>query len=91
MLKPGCVVIDVGINYVPDSTKKAGHRLVGDVHYESASKVASWITPVPGGVGPMTVAILMVNTLRSAERLWAKGRERRVTPLPLQIKEAVPR
>ncbi|KAG8707883.1 tetrahydrofolate synthase [Ceratobasidium sp. 394] len=90
MLKPGCVVIDVGINYVPDATKKTGHRLVGDVHYESASKVASWITPVPGGVGPMTVAILMVNTLRSAESLWAKGRERRVTPLPLQIKEAVP-
>ncbi|KAG8703075.1 tetrahydrofolate synthase [Ceratobasidium sp. 395] len=90
MLKPGCVVIDVGINYVPDATKKSGHRLVGDVHYESASKVASWITPVPGGVGPMTVAMLMVNTLRSAESLWAKGRERRVTPLPLDIKEVVP-
>ncbi|KAG9091943.1 tetrahydrofolate synthase [Ceratobasidium sp. 370] len=90
MLKPGCIVIDVGINYVPDATKKTGQRLVGDVHYESASKVASWITPVPGGVGPMTVAMLMVNTLRSAESLWAKGRERRVTPLPLQIKEVVP-
>jgi len=90
MLKPGCVVIDVGINYVPDASKKSGQRLVGDVHYESAAKVASWITPVPGGVGPMTVAMLMVNTLRSAEQLWAKTRERRVTPLPLELKEVVP-
>ncbi|QRV87436.1 methylenetetrahydrofolate dehydrogenase (NAD+) [Ceratobasidium sp. AG-Ba] len=90
MLKPGCVVIDVGINYVPDSTKKSGQRLVGDVHFESASKVASWITPVPGGVGPMTVAMLMVNTLRSAESLWVKSRERKITPLPLQLKENVP-
>ncbi|CAE6428591.1 unnamed protein product [Rhizoctonia solani] len=57
---------------------------------ESASKVAGYITPVPGGVGPMTVAMLMVNTLRSAEALWAKARERKVTPLPLDIKEAVP-
>ncbi|KAG9125386.1 tetrahydrofolate synthase [Ceratobasidium sp. 392] len=57
MLKPGCVVIDFGMNYVPDAAKKAGYRPVGDVHYESASKVASWITPVPGGVGPMTFAI----------------------------------
>ena len=91
MLKPGCIVIDVGINYLPDPSKKSGQRLVGDVHYESAAKVASWITPVPGGVGPMTVAMLMVNTLRSAEQLWAKSRERRVTPLPLELKEAVPR
>ncbi|KAF8759700.1 FTHFS protein [Rhizoctonia solani] len=90
MLKPGCVVIDVGINYVPDSSKKSGQRLVGDVHFESASKVAGHITPVPGGVGPMTVAILMVNTLRSAESIWAKGKERTVTPLPLDIKEVVP-
>lgn len=91
MLKPGCVVIDVGINYVPDASKKSGQRLVGDVHYESASQVASWITPVPGGVGPMTVAMLMVNTLRSAESLWARTRERRIAPLPLDIKEVVPR
>ncbi|CAE6509026.1 unnamed protein product [Rhizoctonia solani] len=90
MLKPGCVVIDVGINYVPDASKKTGRRLVGDVHFESASKVAGYITPVPGGVGPTTVALLMVNTLRSAEALWAKERERRLTPLPLDIKEAVP-
>ncbi|QRW16162.1 methylenetetrahydrofolate dehydrogenase (NAD+) [Rhizoctonia solani] len=78
MLKPGCVVIDVGINYVPDSSKKSGQRLVGDVHFESVSKVAGHITPVPGGVGPMTVAILMVNTLRSAESIWAKGRKGRL-------------
>lgn len=91
MIKPGAIVIDVGINYIPDATKKSGQRLVGDVHYESASKVAGYITPVPGGVGPMTVALLMVNTLRSAETLWAKGRERKLTPLPLDIKESVPR
>ncbi|EUC62332.1 C-1-tetrahydrofolate synthase [Rhizoctonia solani AG-3 Rhs1AP] len=90
MLRPGCVVIDVGINYLPDESKKSGQRLVGDVHFESAAKVAGYITPVPGGVGPTTVALLMVNTLRSAEAIWAKERERRVTPLPLDIKQAVP-
>lgn len=63
-LKPGCVVIDVGINAVQDSTKKLGHRLVGDVHFEEASAVASLITPVPGGVGPMTIAMLLRNTLQ---------------------------
>lgn len=62
-LKPGCTVIDVGINGVPDATKKSGFRLVGDVDYESASKVAGAITPVPGGVGPMTVAMLLRNTI----------------------------
>ncbi|KAF8350705.1 tetrahydrofolate dehydrogenase/cyclohydrolase [Amanita rubescens] len=66
-IKPGAVVIDVGINYVPDSTKKSGQRLVGDVEFNAAAEVASYITPVPGGVGPMTVALLMVNTLQSAE------------------------
>ncbi|KAK2466913.1 hypothetical protein APHAL10511_001171 [Amanita phalloides] len=68
-IKPGAVVIDVGINYVPDPTKKSGQRLVGDVEFGAASAVASFITPVPGGVGPMTVAMLMVNTLQSAERM----------------------
>ncbi|KAG8467069.1 hypothetical protein KFE25_000385 [Diacronema lutheri] len=62
-LKPGCVVIDVGINSKPDPTAKRGYRLVGDVHYESAARVAGWITPVPGGVGPMTIVMLMRNTL----------------------------
>ncbi|KAF8921295.1 formate--tetrahydrofolate ligase-domain-containing protein [Mucidula mucida] len=89
-IKPGAVVIDVGINYVPDSTKKSGQRLVGDVHFTQASTVASHITPVPGGVGPMTVALLMENTLTSAERLWQKSRNRKVKPLKLDILEKVP-
>ncbi|KAK7014860.1 FTHFS-domain-containing protein [Favolaschia claudopus] len=89
-LKPGAVVIDVGINYIPDSTKKSGQRLVGDVDFTSASEVASHITPVPGGVGPMTVAMLMENTLKSAERLWEKQRQRKVKPLKLNILEKVP-
>jgi len=67
MLKPGCVVIDVGINRVPDPSSKTGSRMVGDVHFASASAVASAITPVPGGVGPMTIAMLMRNTLLAAK------------------------
>ncbi len=66
-IKPGAAVIDVGINSVPDATKKSGHRLVGDVCYAEAKEVAGFITPVPGGVGPMTIAMLMRNTLRAAE------------------------
>merc|ERR1719476_768171 len=62
-LKPGCVVIDVGINSVEDSTKKAGYRLVGDVCTSEAKEVCSAITPVPGGVGPMTIAMLLKNTV----------------------------
>jgi len=65
-LKPGCIVIDVGINSIDDSTKKAGYRLVGDVCFDEAKQVASMITPVPGGVGPMTIAMLMKNTLHLA-------------------------
>lgn len=67
MIKPGAVVIDVGMNHVPDATKAKGTRLVGDVHFESAAAVASRITPVPGGVGPMTIAMLLRNTVRAAE------------------------
>ncbi|MCB8965590.1 MAG: bifunctional methylenetetrahydrofolate dehydrogenase/methenyltetrahydrofolate cyclohydrolase FolD [Ardenticatenaceae bacterium] len=67
MLKPGVVVIDVGINQKDDPTAKRGYRLVGDVDFESAKEVAGAITPVPGGVGPMTIAMLMANTLRAAE------------------------
>lgn len=67
MLKEGVVVIDVGINRVADPSAKNGYRLVGDVHFESASRVASAITPVPGGVGPMTIAMLLRNTLLAAE------------------------
>jgi methylenetetrahydrofolate dehydrogenase (NADP+) / methenyltetrahydrofolate cyclohydrolase len=69
MIKEGAVVIDVGTNRVDDPTAKKGYKLVGDVHFESASKVASAITPSPGGVGPMTIAMLMHNTLSSAKRI----------------------
>ncbi len=65
MVKPGAVVIDVGINRVPDPTRKTGYRLTGDVHFPSVSLLASKITPVPGGVGPMTVAMLMKNTVKA--------------------------
>jgi len=65
MVKPGAVVIDVGINRVSDPTKKTGYRLTGDVHFPSVSPLCSRITPVPGGVGPMTVAMLMHNTIKA--------------------------
>ena len=65
MLKPGSVVIDVGINRIEDTSRKRGYRLVGDVDFEAASEIVSAITPVPGGVGPMTVAMLMQNTLQA--------------------------
>ncbi len=68
MVKPGAVVIDVGVNRIPDSSKKSGFRLVGDVDTEAVSEVASFITPVPGGVGPMTIAMLIYNTLEAARR-----------------------
>jgi 5,10-methylene-tetrahydrofolate dehydrogenase/methenyl tetrahydrofolate cyclohydrolase len=66
-VKPGAVVIDVGINHVDDPAAEKGYRLVGDVAFDEVSEVASAITPVPGGVGPMTIAMLMQNTLRAAE------------------------
>ncbi|XP_010931632.1 bifunctional protein FolD 2 [Elaeis guineensis] len=66
-IKPGAAVIDVGTNAVDDPSKKSGYRLVGDVDFQEASKVAGWITPVPGGVGPMTVAMLLKNTLDGAK------------------------
>jgi 5,10-methylene-tetrahydrofolate dehydrogenase/methenyl tetrahydrofolate cyclohydrolase len=68
MVKPGAVVIDVGINEVPDPSKKSGKRLVGDVDFDAVKEVAGAITPVPGGVGPMTIAMLMLNTLTAAKR-----------------------
>jgi methylenetetrahydrofolate dehydrogenase (NADP+)/methenyltetrahydrofolate cyclohydrolase len=67
MLKPGSVVIDVGMNRIPDQTVPRRYRLVGDVDFESARQVASKITPVPGGVGPMTIAMLLSNTVRAAK------------------------
>lgn len=66
-IKPGAAIIDVGINSKPDATKKKGYRLVGDVEYDSCAEVAGFITPVPGGVGPMTIAMLMKNTLKAAK------------------------
>lgn len=68
MVKEGAVVIDVGINRIADETSEKGYKLVGDVDFESVKKKASWITPVPGGVGPMTVAMLMKNTLLAAKK-----------------------
>lgn len=68
-IKPGAAVIDVGTNAIDDPSKKSGYRLVGDVHYQEACKVAGWVTPVPGGVGPMTVAMLLKNTLDGAKRV----------------------
>lgn len=66
MVKEGAVVIDVGVNRIPDETKKSGFRLVGDVDFDAIKDKASFITPVPGGVGPMTIAMLMQNTLEAA-------------------------
>jgi methylenetetrahydrofolate dehydrogenase (NADP+) / methenyltetrahydrofolate cyclohydrolase len=67
MVKPGAVVVDVGVNRVPDAAAKGGSRLVGDVDFARVQPVAGWITPNPGGVGPMTIAMLMQNTVRAAE------------------------
>jgi methylenetetrahydrofolate dehydrogenase (NADP+)/methenyltetrahydrofolate cyclohydrolase len=70
MVKPGVVVIDVGVNRVPDASKKSGYRLTGDVHFPTVSPLCAKITPVPGGVGPMTVAMLMKNTVKA----WRQNR-----------------
>jgi methylenetetrahydrofolate dehydrogenase (NADP+)/methenyltetrahydrofolate cyclohydrolase/formyltetrahydrofolate synthetase len=89
-LKPGVVVIDVGTNFIPDETKKSGQRLVGDVDFASASEVASHITPVPGGVGPMTVAMLLQNVVDSANQYFERQKARTISPLPLKLKQPVP-
>lgn len=68
MIKPGAAVIDVGVNRIPDASKKSGFRLCGDVDFEAALSVASYITPVPRGVGPMTIAMLLQNTVEAAEQ-----------------------
>jgi methylenetetrahydrofolate dehydrogenase (NADP+)/methenyltetrahydrofolate cyclohydrolase len=70
MIKRGATVIDVGVNRVDDPSRKSGYRLVGDVNFEQATQVASAITPVPGGVGPMTITMLLYNTVQAA-RQWA--------------------
>ena len=68
MVKPGAVVIDVGVNRISDPAAKNGSRLVGDVDFAAVKKVAGKITPNPGGVGPMTIAMLLQNTVRAAEK-----------------------
>jgi methylenetetrahydrofolate dehydrogenase (NADP+)/methenyltetrahydrofolate cyclohydrolase/formyltetrahydrofolate synthetase len=84
------VVIDVGTNYIEDPTKKSGQRLVGDVDYATASEVASHITPVPGGVGPMTVAMLLDNVVASADAYFERQKARHITPLPLKLQSPIP-
>jgi methylenetetrahydrofolate dehydrogenase (NADP+)/methenyltetrahydrofolate cyclohydrolase len=74
MVREGTVVVDVGINRVEDASRKTGYRLVGDVDFEAVAEKAAAITPVPGGVGPMTVAMLLTNTLKAAEALTAGER-----------------
>jgi 5,10-methylene-tetrahydrofolate dehydrogenase/methenyl tetrahydrofolate cyclohydrolase len=71
-VKPGAAVIDVGTNPVPDATKKRGYRLVGDVAFDEVARVAGALTPVPGGVGPMTITMLLQNTLEGAQRALRK-------------------
>ena len=73
MVKDGAVVIDVGVNRIEDKTKKAGFRLVGDVDFEAVREKASMITPVPGGVGPMTITMLLYNTVKAAKQLAQKA------------------
>lgn len=89
-LKPGAVVIDVGTNFVPDDTKKSGQRLVGDVDFDSAVEVASQITPVPGGVGPMTIAMLLQNLVDSADATFDREKKRKISPLPLRLEDPIP-
>jgi len=91
-IKPGAIVVDCGINHIADASKKSGRRLVGDVDYDDVKSVASWITPVPGGVGPMTVAMLMANTVESARRDLEKrmSNEWNLSILPLDLLRPVP-
>jgi 5,10-methylene-tetrahydrofolate dehydrogenase/methenyl tetrahydrofolate cyclohydrolase len=72
-VKPGAVVIDVGINQVDDPSRKRGYRLVGDVDFDAVKEVAGWITPVPGGVGPMTIAMLLKNTVTASKQINGLG------------------
>lgn len=75
MVKPGATVIDVGVNRIPDSSKKSGFRLCGDVDFEAVKEKASYITPVPRGVGPMTIAMLMMNTVEAARNSFEKRQQ----------------
>ena len=89
-IKPGAVVIDVGTNHITDESKKSGQRLVGDVDFDSAINVASKITPVPGGVGPMTVAMLLENVGDAARAYFDRQKARQIKPLPLKPVSPVP-
>ncbi|TID19241.1 hypothetical protein CANINC_003812 [Pichia inconspicua] len=90
-IKEGAVVIDVGINYIPDSTKKNGQRLVGDVDFESVKETAEYLTPVPGGVGPMTVAMLVENVYKAAtNQFFEQNKPLHIQPLKLECKTPVP-
>ncbi|EGW34131.1 uncharacterized protein SPAPADRAFT_134523 [Spathaspora passalidarum NRRL Y-27907] len=91
-IKPGSVVIDVGTNFIPDSTKKSGSRMVGDVDFEAASQRTRLITPVPGGVGPMTVACLLENVVIAAKRHYSANNEtpKFTNPLKLNLLKPVP-
>ncbi|KAL0969197.1 hypothetical protein UPYG_G00223750 [Umbra pygmaea] len=91
-VKKGAVVIDCGINHIPDDTRPSGKRVVGDVHYSSAREQAGFITPVPGGVGPMTVAMLMQNTVLSAKRFQASHQPGKwsLTNTTLNLQKPVP-
>ncbi len=68
MVKQGAVVVDVGIHRIPDASRKSGHRLVGDVRFDEVAPKCAWVSPVPGGVGPMTITSLLLNTLKAADR-----------------------
>jgi len=68
MVKPGAVVVDVGIHRMPDTSRQQGFRLVGDVKFDEVAPLCSWISPVPGGVGPMTITSLLLNTLKACSK-----------------------
>ncbi|RLV90198.1 C-1-tetrahydrofolate synthase mitochondrial [Spathaspora sp. JA1] len=91
-IKPGSVVIDVGTNFIPDATKKSGSRMVGDVEFQAASQRARLITPVPGGVGPMTVACLLENVVIAAKRHYSENNDtpKFTNPLKLDLVKPVP-
>lgn len=89
-IKEGAVVIDVGINYKEDPTAKNGRKLVGDVDYDAVVKNASFVTPVPGGVGPMTVAMLCSNVYDAAVAQAKKAHDHQFRPLPLELQRPVP-
>lgn len=88
-VKEGAVVVDVGINHIADSSKRNGRRIVGDVDFEGAKDSASFITPVPGGVGPMTVAMLMHNVVKAAKQYYASRAASRINLTPIKVEKPV--